>query len=149
MLLRELGLASAAAQDVATPVAIAPTTAGCFVDSDGVPAEPWVRSELFFGTTKPDGAAYTNEEWLQFLADEVTPRFPDGLTVLTGLGQWRESATSQTVQERSNVLIILYPPAGAQESSVKLEAIRDAYEQQFNQTSVLRADDGTPVCTSF
>ena len=86
---------------------------------------------------------------LQFLADEITPRFPDGLTVLTGLGQWRESATSQIIQERSNVLIILYPLATAQESSAKLEEIRDAYEQQFNQTSVLRADDGTPVCTSF
>jgi hypothetical protein len=79
----------------------------------------------------------------------VTPRFPDGLTVLTGLGQWRESATSQIVQERSNVLIILYPPTTAQESSVRLEEIRDAYEQQFNQTSVLRADDSVPVCTSF
>lgn len=153
LLLRELGLASAAAQDVATPVAIGTSAPavdnGCFVDSDGVQAEPWVRSELFFGTTKPDGTAFSNAEWLQFLADEITPRFPDGLTVLTGLGQWRESATSQIIQERSNVLIILYPLATAQESSAKLEEIRDAYEQQFNQTSVLRADDGTPVCTSF
>jgi hypothetical protein len=64
MLLRELGIAGAAAQDGGTPVAISLAMTGCFVDSDGVAAEPWVRSELFFGTTKPDGTAYTNEEWL-------------------------------------------------------------------------------------
>lgn len=150
MLMREIGLASVAAQDESTPVAIDTTqsTNSCFVDSDGAQAEPWARSELFFGTTKPDGAAFTNEEWLQFLKDEVTPRFPDGLTVLTGLGQWRDSSGT-IIQERSNDLIILYPLSTALESSTKLEEIRDAYEQQFNQSSVLRADDGVPDCTSF
>ncbi|MEA2597973.1 MAG: hypothetical protein QOF01_4442 [Thermomicrobiales bacterium] len=150
MLMREMGLASVAAQDAATPVAVEPQPQNtCFVDSDGVQAEPWMRSELFFGTTKDDGTAYSNDEWLAFLENEVTPRFPDGLTVLTGLGQWRDSESSEVLQERSNVLIILYPLSSAQDASTKLEEIRDAYEDQFNQSSVLRADDGAPVCTSF
>jgi hypothetical protein len=149
-LMRELGFSSVAAQDVSTPVATdqGAGTNTCFVDSDGVQAEPWARSELFFGTTKPDGTAYSNDEWLQFLKDEVTPRFPDGLTVLTGLGQWRDSSGT-IIQERSNVLIILYPLSSAQESSAKLEEIRDVYEEKFHQSSVLRADDGVPDCTSF
>lgn len=29
----------------------------------------------------------TDEEFSQFLNDEVTPRFPDGLTLLKGYGQ--------------------------------------------------------------
>jgi hypothetical protein len=150
MLLREIGFASVAAQDASTPVATDQTAGAntCFVDSDGVQAKPWARSELFFGTTKPDGTIVTNDEWLQFLKDDVTPRFPDGLTVLTGLGQWRNSSGT-IIQERSNVLIILYPLSTAQASSTKLEEIRDAYEQQFHQSSVLRADDGVPDCTSF
>ncbi len=150
MLMRELGVTSVAAQDASTPVANdgAPAANSCFVDSDGAQAELWARSELYFGTSNKDtGGEYTNEEWMQFLADEVTPRFPDGLTVLTGLGQWLANGT--VIQERSNVLIILYPLSTYQESSTKLEEIRDVYEQQFNQSSVLRTDDSVGVCTSF
>jgi hypothetical protein len=150
MLMREIGVMPAAAQDASTPVATdgVPAANTCFVDSDGVQADLWARSELYFGTSnKETGGEYTNEEWLQFLADEVTPRFPDGLTVLTGLGQWL--AGGNVIQERSNVLIILHPLSNYAESSVKLEEIRDAYEQQFNQSSVLRTDDSVGVCTSF
>ena len=33
--------------------------------------------------------------WTQFLAREVTPRFPDGLTVYETTGQWRDPATQK------------------------------------------------------
>jgi hypothetical protein len=138
--------ASVVAQD-ATPVSPDDVAApACPAELHGPGAEAWVRAELYFGTTKPDGTAFTEEEWLTFLADEITPRFPAGLTVLTGLGQWQDE--SGILQERSQVLIILYPSEAAAESSALLEEIRDAYEQQFDQTSVLRADI-TQVCTSF
>jgi Protein of unknown function (DUF3574) len=110
--------------------------------------QPWVRSELFFGTAKPDGTAVTAAEWRAFLDGEITPRFPDGLTVMTGIGQWQE-ADEEIVQERSMLLILLYPREAAAASGAKIEEIRAAYEQRFRQESVLRADDGLPVCTSF
>jgi len=149
-LANDSGPVAVAAQGSATPVAAASDeeASGCFTDSSGVEAEPWVRSELFFGTTRPDGSEYTEEEWLEFLDDEVTPRFPDGLTVLTGIGQFLGSS-GEVGREASKVLIILYPAATAAESSVLLEEIRDACEEQFEQESVLRADDSAPVCTSF
>jgi hypothetical protein len=118
---------------------------------DGLPEtdeQPWVRTELFFGTSKPDGTAVTEAEWKGFLDAEITPRFPDGLTVLTGLGQWQEE-DNDIVQERSMILILLYPREFAHESGAKIEAIRAAYELQFKQESVLRSDDSDPVCTSF
>lgn len=151
MLMGGDGVSPVAAQDAATPVATDPETANtCFTDSDGVQAEPWVQSDLYFGTTNnATGEPYTEEEWMTFLANEVTPRFPDGLTVLTGIGQWRDSESSEVSQERSNVLIIVYPLEFAEDSSVLLEEIRDAYEEQFGQSSVLRVDSGTPVCVSF
>jgi Protein of unknown function (DUF3574) len=40
----------------------------------------------FFGLSKPDGEV-TKEECQQCLAQHITPRFPEGLTVVTGLGQ--------------------------------------------------------------
>jgi len=149
VVMREIGISSVSAQDAATPIATAPGPANtCFTDSDGVQAEPWVQSDLYFGTTdKSTRQPYTDQEWSDFLAAEVTSRFPDGLTVLTGLGQWQEGGN--IIQERSNVLIIVYPLEFAEESSGLLEEIRDAYEQQFNQSSVLRVDNGTPVCVSF
>lgn len=143
--------ASAFAQGDATPVAsVAPaaTADACPDDLYGPDSEPWVRGELYFGTTKDDGTAYAPEEFDAFLDTEITPRFPDGLTLLTGLGQWQGEGDEEVLQERSQVLIILYPLESARESSAKLEEIRDLYEAQFNQFSVLRADV-SPVCTSF
>src|SRR5687768_14431484 len=102
------GFALVAAQDGATPVA-SPVTdesvgeAACPADLFGPGAEPWVRAELYFGTTRPDGSIVSEAEWSDFLDAEITPRFPDGLTVLTGLGQFR--GDSGIIQERSQVLI--------------------------------------------
>jgi Protein of unknown function (DUF3574) len=50
--------------------------------------DPFLRTELFFGLSRPEGEV-TEEEFQQFLAEHITPRFPDGLTVVTGLGQFR------------------------------------------------------------
>ena len=134
-------------QDAETPVTTGQVgAAACPAALHGEGAEPWVRTELYFGTENPDGTPFPEEDWLDFLDAEITPRFPDGLTVLTGLGQFREEG--EIKQERSEVLIILYPAETAAESSALLEEIRDAYEQQFQQSSVLRADIA-PVCTSF
>jgi hypothetical protein len=144
-------IAPAFAQGEATPVSM--DEAGAAVDPCpdelfGPDSEPWIRSELYFGTTKDDGTAYAPEEFDAFLDTEITPRFPDGLTLLTGLGQWQGEDDEDVLQERSQLLIILYPADSARESSEKLEEIRALYEMQFNQFSVLRADSAE-VCTSF
>lgn len=142
--------ATAFAQGNATPVGTTTAATGdaCPDELYGPDSEPWVRGELYFGTTRDDGTAYTPEEFDAFLDTEITPRFPDGLTLLTGLGQWQGEGDDEVLQERSQLLIILYPQEAAVESSAKLEEIRDLYETQFNQFSVLRAD-AYPVCTSF
>jgi hypothetical protein len=101
--------------------------------------ERFARTELFFGSAKPDGSEVTTEEFQQFVDEEITPRFPDGLTLLTGLGQFRGSS-GVIVQERSMLLILLYPAETRRDSSVKIEQIREAYKKLFQQESVLRAD---------
>lgn len=102
------------------------------------------RLELYFGTERPDGSPVTDAEWAGFLDEEVTPRFPDGLTVLTGNGQWRNSKGVIT-KESSAVLIILYVPSDDSES--KIEAVRSAYKKRFDQESVMRVDSAN--CVSF
>ena len=98
----------------------------------------WAKSELYFGTQKPDGTEVTDEEFNQFLDEVITPRFPDGLTLLTGDGQFRNSQ-GIIVQEKSYLLILLYPRED-RTASAEIEEIRDLYEETFQQESVLRVD---------
>ena len=107
----------------------------------------FARTELFFGTAKPDGEV-TDDEFLAFVDQEVTPRFPDGLTLLEADGQFR-GENNVIVKERSFVLILLYPLEDFRESSRKINAIRRLYRQKFQQQSVLRADDPFAVRVSF
>lgn len=122
--------------------------AGCAVIAPETGAEPWIRTELFFGLSRPDGSTISETEWESFLDAEITPRFPDGLTVLSASGQW-QGEDSQIVEEPSKLLILLYPREAIPESHLEIEEIRAAYEVRFKQESVLRADDDRPVCTSF
>ncbi|MGH9162751.1 MAG: DUF3574 domain-containing protein [Vicinamibacteraceae bacterium] len=107
----------------------------------------FARTELFFGTAKPDGTV-TEEEFRIFLDQEVTPRFPDGLTVVTGDGQFR-GADGSIVKEDSFVLILLHPVENWRESNRRIEQIRQLYLTQFQQESVLRVDDPLSVWVSF
>ena len=107
----------------------------------------FVRTELFFGTAKPDGVV-TEEEFLAFLDEQVTPRFPDGLTLLRGDGQFR-GADGVIIKEDSFLLILLYPVEDFRPSNRKIEVIRALYKQEFQQESVLRVDDPFAVRVSF
>ena len=112
-------------------------------------ATPFARTELFFGTNKADGLPpVSDEEFRLFLDQEITPRFPDGLTLLSALGQFR-NAEGVIVQERSFVLVLLYPADSAKSSSRKIERIRTTYKERFQQESVLRVDAPQFVWTSF
>ena len=86
----------------------------------------------------------TEEEFQHFVDTEVTPRFPDGLTLLTGTGQFKDS-TGTIIQEGSKLLILLYP--FNQKSNRAVEQIREAYKDTFQQESVLRVDEQS--CVSF
>ena len=107
----------------------------------------FARTELFFGTAKPNGVV-TDEEFFAFLDQEITPRFPDGLTLLKGDGQFR-GESGVIVKEDSFVLILLYPLEDFRDSNRKINTIRRLYRTQFQQESVLRVDDPFAVRVSF
>jgi hypothetical protein len=111
-------------------------------------AGKFYRTELYFGTDKAGGGKVSDEDWNKFLEQEVTPRFPDGFTVLEGFGQYRDSA-GKIVRETSKVLIVLYPKAVRKAVDQKVEEIRAEYKTQFAQESVLRLDFTKSVEVSF
>lgn len=106
-------------------------------------AKPMARLELVFGTKGKHGFVGTRA-WARFLATEVTPRFPAGLTVFEGYGQWR-APSGRFSREPSRMLLVWYEPDGGSEA--RIEAIRAAYKSRFAQQSVLRADARS--CVSY
>jgi hypothetical protein len=132
---------AAAPPSAAPPSAVAsgPAAPGC---------QPYARTELYFGTSRKGASPVSDQEFHAFLDAEITPRFPDGLTLLPGSGQFRGS-DGTLIQERSMVVILFYPRKEGVEDSKKVDEIRGSYEQKFNQESVLRADEQEGTCVSF
>jgi hypothetical protein len=103
------------------------------------PAELFARTELFFGSLRSDKPPVSEQDFLGFLNGTITPLFPNGLTLLTGLGQFLNSQ-GVIQQEQSWLLILLYPVGERQDNNGKIEEIRDEYKKAFEQESVLRSD---------
>jgi hypothetical protein len=107
--------------------------------------KPMVVADLLFGRNIGGRLGVTESRWSQFLAQEITPRFPDGLTVLDASGQWRDRDKNKVVREPSKLVTIIMP-ADAQDQE-KIDAIVAAYKRRFRQQSVgvvIR-----PACVSF
>lgn len=111
-------------------------------------ADKYIRTELYFGRSLPDGSVVTDEEWAKFLNDVVTSRFPDGFTVFDGVGQYRNKS-GQIIKEQSKVIVFLYSRKTKKTSGAKIDEIRAAYVKLFNQESVLRLDFRTSVNVHF
>ena len=101
--------------------------------------------DLLFGRKIGDRIAVTEAQWARFVDREITPRFPDGLTVFNAYGQWRDPERNRIVREPSKVVTIVLP--GKPEDGDRLIEIIEAYKKRFKQQSVgmvLR-----PACVSF
>lgn len=107
-------------------------------------SDRWTEYQLFFGLSQSDGGTISEEEWREFLADTVTPRFPAGLTVLSGNGQWQDSS-GEVLREGSKLLIIYAPPG--EDGRRAIDEISEEYERRFDQESVLRVIGS--ACVSF
>ena len=80
-------------------------------------------------------AAVGEDDWQRFLDDIVTPRFPDGLTVLEASGQWWNPPAGRVERESSKLLLIVLGDERAQ--SPKLAEVAAAYKRRFSQKSVI------------
>jgi hypothetical protein len=102
-------------------------------------------ADLMFGHNIGHRRGVSEAAWRQFLASEVTPRFPDGLTVLHATGQWRDTDTARIVREPSKVVTVILGDRVGDEA--KIDAIVEAYKRRFRQQAVgvvIR-----PACVAF
>jgi hypothetical protein len=125
---------------LAVVIFLAGTLAGTALSAQRRPTDPQcgsasaqVRTTLYFGLQKQKGSV-SELEWQVFLRDEVTARFPSGLTVWEAQGQWRGS-DGTIGHERSKVLLLVHPDTPAARTSV--QSVIERYRKGFDQESVL------------
>lgn len=106
----------------------------------------WVDTRLYFGLGRIEPgsdqaqaghteARVTEAGWLDFLDQEVTPRFPDGLSVIDCYGQWQGKTMQHPERLRSKILVIDYPDTPA--NRARIDAIRTAWKKRTGDQSVL------------
>jgi hypothetical protein len=98
------------------------------------PQQPMLEIDLMFGRNIGGELGVSELAWSEFLASEITPRFPAGLTVDDALGQWRDPEQNMIVREPSKEVTLIVP--ASTEVKEKIEAIVAAYKQKFQQQSV-------------
>ena len=112
----------------------APATAA----TDSIPCDKSLQTrqvaQLLFGRNVEDKIRVGEIEWADYVAREVTPRFPDGFTVVDAAGQWRDARRGSILHEGSKLIEIVLP--GSDDDRAKIEAIAEAYKRRFEQQSV-------------
>lgn len=98
-------------------------------------AEPRVTVEMLFGRNIGNVTGVTEGDFQAFLDDEVTPRFPDGFTVMDTSGQYR-SGEGALVREPGKLLLIALPARGTGTGVAALDETAEAYKRRFRQESV-------------
>ncbi len=91
-------------------------------------------NRFYFGMNKPSGGAVTEQEFNQFLHQEISSRFPQGLTLFEAKGQWQD-ANGMVEQENSRVVEIVCDDTP--ENRDKVATIAAKYKTLFAQEAVM------------
>ena len=93
-----------------------------------------IQVDLYLGRSQPDGDLIADEDFVAFIDTEITPRFPDGLTVWEANGRYQD-ASGSIIAEPSNVVRLVFLDTQANEAAL-MEVIQ-AYIAQFEQETVM------------
>jgi hypothetical protein len=97
-------------------------------------------AELVFGRVSNGAPGVSEAQFSKFLQQEISRRFPDGLTVVDAQGRWAPPANGAIRGPSKTVMIVL---RGRTDDRDELEAVRTAYAERFHQPSaLLLADQG-------
>lgn len=107
--------------------------------------EPMRTAQLFFGQNIDDKPGVSDAEFHKFVDEVLTPRFPEGLTVLDGGGQWT-GPENKLIREAAKVVVLVIPRTDLH-TQRKLGEVRQAYVQRFRQDSVMMVSQR--ACVSF
>lgn len=108
--------------------------AGCATAPGACPpgAKSMLVAEMLFGRNVGDRVGVSEAAFRRFVDEDLTPRFPDGLTVLDAQGQY--GSAGGIVKEPSKVVVIALDDTP--EAEKRLSDAAEAYKRKFRQESV-------------
>jgi hypothetical protein len=97
-------------------------------------AKQMVVVEMLFGRKIGDRIGVSETAFSRFVDREITTRFPEGLTVLSADGRWRDTKRKTVIREPSKMVML----AAADEPKTQehIDAIVTAYKTRFKQQAV-------------
>jgi hypothetical protein len=101
--------------------------------------------ELLFGRKIGDRIAVSETAFSRFVDREIATRFPEGLTVLSADGRWRDTRRKTVIREPSKLVMLAAPDDAATQEHI--DAITQAYKRRFKQQAVGVLT--RPSCVSF
>jgi hypothetical protein len=104
-----------------------------------------VLVDLYFGRDIAGRAPLTEAEWASFARTQITPRFPDGFTVIDAQGQWLNPDTHAIGVEPTKMVRIAAPATA--DLAARVSAVTEAYRARFHQFAV--GITSQEVCGAF
>lgn len=101
-------------------------------------------AQLFFGRNMGGKPGVSEADFQKFVDTELTPRFPQGLTILDGGGQWK-GPENLLIREASKVVVLVFPRGVG--GMGKVREVRETYKQRFKQDAVLTITQD--ACVAF
>ncbi len=101
--------------------------------------------ELLFGRKIGDRIGVSEIAFSRFVDKEIAARFPEGLTVLSADGRWRDTKRKTVIREPSKLVMLAAPDDAKTQEHI--DAITAVYKKRFKQQAVgvlMR-----PSCVSF
>lgn len=98
----------------------------------------YIRTELYFGLSKPTGGIITENEWQNFVNDIITPLFKNGYTTIDAEGRWLDVQAHKTITEKTKIIIIIYKKSKYTDDAIN--KIIETYKKMFDQQAVMQLD---------
>lgn len=123
--------------------------AGCQTAPPAAPACPVGQisqqtAQLYLAGAFGPSSKVSKAQFRKYVDEELTPRFPDGLTVLDGGRQWR-GEENKAIREAAKVVLIVLPKSHGAQS--RIDAARNAYKARFHQDAVVEVLP--PACVAL
>ena len=92
------------------------------------------KTEIYFGEDEPGRKHVSLKAWRTFLSEVVTPRFPEGMTVLEAYGQMQH-ANGRIEKQPSRVVVLVHPPGKGADK--RIHEVVQAYRDRFQNAQVM------------
>jgi hypothetical protein len=106
-------------------------------------SQKFVETDLYFGMSKNDGTIISDSAWSAFVKNNIAPTFYSGFTIASAQGRWLDEKNKKIYAEPSHIVISVNKMN--KNLSEKIDSLRAAYKNIFQQESVLRIDKKVKV----